>query len=329
MELYNPPSAATHIPVIDMGYVSDIDLAETAKAIHRACRESGFFYVSNHGISDELIARQFAMSHAFFALPEDEKMAIHMRNSPSTAGYEAIGGQVLDSQKGDKGPADLKESFYCGTELPDDHPMAQRKIRAYGHNQWPASLPDFREQCLAYREAVSKLGDRILSVIALSLDLPKDWFAEFYAMPSATLRMICYPPQENVGSDNQIGAGAHTDWGGITILAQDNAGGLEVRNAAGEWIMAPPIEGTFVINLGDLMARWTNGLYNSNMHRVNNNVSGRERHSIPFFYSPHPDTVIEAMPTCVDANNPRQYETCTAAEHIGEMFRRSYGTLKS
>ncbi|EGP54270.1 isopenicillin N synthase (plasmid) [Agrobacterium tumefaciens F2] len=329
MLLYSPPQAATSIPVIDISDLTRAGKKKAAGEIHRACRETGFFYVSQHGVAAELIAGQFSAAKALFDLPLEQKMALHMKNSPATAGYEPVGGQVLDSQddKNTKGPPDLKESFYSGAELSEADPWFQRRIRAFGHNQWP-DLPGFRAQNLAYREAVSDLGDRILALMALSLDLDENWFKSFYDAPSATLRMIKYPPQPSGATFNQIGAGAHTDWGGITILAQDDVGGLEVRNADHEWITAPPIEGTFIINLGDLMARWTNGIYNSNMHRVNNNMSQKDRYSIPFFYSPNPDAVIDAIPTCVTSDNPRQFATCTAAEHIGEMFRRSYSLAK-
>jgi isopenicillin N synthase-like dioxygenase len=146
-------------------------------------------------------------------------------------------------------------------------------------------------------------------------------------MPNTTLRMLKYPPQPPTAAFNQMGAGAHTDWGGVTLLAQDGLGGLEVRNAAGDWIRAHPVPGTFVVNLGDLTARWTNGLYNSNLHRVMNH-SGCERYSIAFFFGPRPSAVIEALPTCVSADRPAKFPTCTAQEHVNEMFRRSYASIK-
>jgi isopenicillin N synthase-like dioxygenase len=325
MIIYTPPQRPKTIPVIDLSGAADD--ATTAAAIHRACRETGFFYVAKHGVPQTLIEAQFAWTKRFFDLPLDAKLAIDMKRSPTTAGYEPIGGQWLDSQdaNAEVAPPDLKESFYCGMELPDDHPWTVRRLRGFGHNQWPAQLPGFREQMLAYRTAVSTLGDRLLSLLALSLELPGDWFAPYFDMPLGTLRLIKYPPHPANAAANQIGAGAHTDWGGITILAQDDVGGLEVRNAAGDWIEAPPLPGTFVINLGDLMARWTNGIYNSNMHRVKNNKSGRDRYSVPYFYGPRPDAVIEAIPSCVTGEFPRRFATCTASEHMSEMFQRSYG----
>jgi isopenicillin N synthase-like dioxygenase len=181
---------------------------------------------------------------------------------------------------------------------------------------------------LTYHAAISELSMRVVRLLALSLDLPADYFSPMFDMPNTTLRMLKYPPQPESTAFNQMGAGAHTDWGGVTLLAQGDIGGLEIRNAAGDWIRAQPIPGTFVVNLGDLTARWTNGLYNSNLHRVMNNVSGRDRYSIPFFFGPRPSAIIEALPTCVSADRPAQFSTCTAQEHVNEMFRRSYAALK-
>jgi isopenicillin N synthase-like dioxygenase len=330
MHIYTPPQRQKSIPVIDLsGAFSSRpgDTNSVAGAIHRACRETGFFYVSNHRIPQALIDGQFAWAKCFFDLPVREKLTLHMKQSATAAGYEPIGGQSLDSQddSAEVAPSDLKESFYCAVELPPDHPWAVRRLRGFGHNQWPANLPGFREQMLAYRGAVTELGDRLLSLLALSLELPADWFNPYFDMPVGTLRIIKYPPQPTSAAGNQIGAGAHTDWGGITILAQDDVGGLEVRNAEGDWIEALPVPGTFIINLGDLMARWTNGIYNSNMHRVKNNSTGRDRYSVPYFYGPRPDAVIEPITGCVTDEHPRRFVTCTAAEHVNEMFRRSYG----
>ena len=329
MIVYTPPRAATAIPVVDLlGSFSSIreERRKVAWEIHRACRETGFFYVSHHRVPQALIDAQFDWARRFFALPLEKKLALEMKNSPSTAGYEPIGGQILDSQDAtaEKAPPDLKESFYIAMELPAEHPWARKKIRSFGHNQWP-DLPGFKEQMLAYQAAVRELGERLLAMLALSLELPEDFFVPFYDMPGTTLRLLRYPPHPAAALANQLGAGAHTDWGGITLLAQDDLGGLEVRNTANEWIQATPVPGTFVVNLGDLMQRWTNGVYRFNMHRVKNNSSSRDRYSIPFFYSPRPDSRIECMATCTDSANPPRFAACTAAEHTYEMFRRSYG----
>lgn len=324
MIAYTPPAPAKSIPVVDLAG------GDAPAEIHKACRETGFFYVANHGVPQSLIDAQFGCAQRFFALPAEQKLALHMKQSASTAGYEPIGGQILDSQdaSAEKAPPDLKESFYIAMELPDEHPWARKRIRGFGHNQWPA-LPGFREQMLAYQTAVRALGNRVLAMLALSLELPEDFFVPYYDWPGTTLRLLRYPPHPRAALANQLGAGAHTDWGGITLLVQDALGGLEVRNVEGEWIQARPIAGTFVVNLGDLMQRWTNGIYRSNMHRVKNNSSTRDRYSIPFFYSPRPDSRIECMPTCTDSAHPPKYPPCTAAEHTYEMFRRSYGFAPS
>jgi isopenicillin N synthase-like dioxygenase len=238
-----------------------------------------------------------------------------------------MGSQALDSQDAasEKAPPDLKEGFYYGMELPQDHAWTRKRIRGFGHNQWPGALPGFREQMLAYQAALRALGNRVLGMIARSLELPADFFAAFYDMPNTTLGLLRYRPHPAQAAANQLGAGAHTDWGAITLLAQDELGGLEVRNVDGDWIEAAPIAGTFVINLGDLMQRWTNGLYCSNMHRVKNRSTTRERFSMPFFYGPRPDSLIECLPSGSDVRSPPKFAPCTAAEHNYEMFRRSYG----
>ena len=325
MIVYTPPSVARSIPVIDLRG------NDVPRQMHKACRETGFFYVANHGVPPALIDAQFECARSFFALPQEQKLALHMKKSASTAGYEPIGGQILDSQDAaaEKAPPDLKESFYIAMELPDAHPWAKKRIRGFGHNQWPGALSGFRKQMLAYQAAVRGLGDRVLAMLALSLELAEDFFAPYYDMPGTTLRLLRYPPHPRAALANQLGAGAHTDWGGITLLVQDGLGGLEVRNVENQWIQATPVPGTFVVNLGDLMQRWTNGLYRSNMHRVKNNSGTQDRYSIPFFYSPRPDSRIECLPTCTDAQHPPQFAPCTAAEHTYEMFQRSYGFAPS
>jgi isopenicillin N synthase-like dioxygenase len=330
MLIYQPPKAARTIPVIDINAAFEGNLDDRKKIaweIHKACRETGFFYIKNHRVPEAMIAGQFKWAKTFFDLPLGDKMAIDMKKSRTTAGYEPMGAQKLDSQdaKAEAAPPDLKESFYCGMDLADDHELAKAGTRTFGHNQWPEELPEFRTHMNAYWQVMTGLGHRVLSLVALSLDLPESWFASYFDPPSATLRLLKYPPHPGDALANQLGAGAHTDWGTITLLAQDSLGGLEVRNANAEWVEASPVPGTFVINLGDMMSRWTNGLYNSTMHRVKNNHSGHDRYSVPFFFNARPDAVIEPIPGCVTADRPQLFPACTALEHLAEMFRRSYG----
>lgn len=329
MHMYTPPKPATDIPIIDLGG-DDAGIEKVrgtaAQEIHRACRENGFFYVTNHGVPKDLVDKQFAFAKLFFDLPIEDKMPLSLRLNPASVGYEPIGGQKLDSQDTTKAsaPPDLKESFNWGTDVAPDHPYALAGYRGYGANRVPP-ISGFKEQMDAYAAAMRSLGDVILELVARSLDMPDGWFKPFFQSKGGKLRMIKYPPQPGEAHLNQLGAGAHTDWGAITILAQDDIGGLEVRNVAGDWIQARPVPDAFVINIGDLMARWSNGIYNSNFHRVKNNNSTRDRYSIPFFYDTDPPSIIEAIPTCVTPEHPALYPTCTANEHVVDMFERSYG----
>lgn len=328
MIAYRPPQVVRSIPVIDLapalgGSPGAEGRAAVARQIHEACVGTGFFLVANHGIAADLVAAQFAWSRRFFDLPLAERLALHMVHSPTRAGYEPVGGQTLDSDT----PPDLKESFYVNNELPDTHPYVQSGVRGYGGNLWPV-LPGFKAQMLAYYAQVEALARDLVQLLALSLELEEHALDRFFGCPMGTLRLIKYPPHPAAAEANQLGAGAHTDWGGLTLLAQDDIGGLEVQNAAGEWIDAPPVPGTFVINLGDLVQRWTNNIYRSNLHRVlNNRTAGRDRYSIPFFFTPDHEARIECLPSCTDADHPAQFVPCTAGEHMQEMFRRSYGDL--
>lgn len=286
-----------------------------------ACESTGFFYLVNHGVPEALVADQFGRTRQVFALPLAERMALASSGSPAGNGYDPLRSQVLRS-----GTApDLKESFHIGPELPDDHPHVARGLVRYGHNRWPAALPEFRAGCLAYFAAMEALGLRIMGLIARSLDLPADHFVPFHACPMSDLRMLHYPAVTVDPADGrQFGAGAHQDWGGVTILAQDDVGGLEVETGEGVFRPAPPLAGSFVINIGQLVARWSNGHYRSSVHRVLANGSGRSRYSIPFFFNPDFDAEIRCLPGCCGPGDPPRFAPCTAGTHIDEMRRAAF-----
>ncbi|GAB2179909.1 2-oxoglutarate and iron-dependent oxygenase domain-containing protein [Denitratisoma sp. agr-D3] len=326
MVLYTAPRKAETIPLIDLGpsFSGDIEARRAvARQIRTASLDTGFFYVTGHGIPETLIQDQFLWSRRFFDQSLAEKMACDLYNSHSRSGYEPMAGQSLDADS----PPDLKESYYCGEELPDNHPLAQAGVRGFGHNQWPAALPGFRTQMLAYHRALKGLGLHLMRLLALSLDLPEHHFDDSFSEPMANLRLIKYPPHPDSAAFNQIGAGAHTDWGGLTLLLQDDAGGLEVQDVTGAWLAAPPIPGSYVINLGDLIQKWTNDIYRSNFHRVRNSVSGGERYSVPFFYSPNPSARIECLPGCSDADRPVLHAPCTCQEHMDARWLETYGKM--
>lgn len=314
------PSHAT-LPIVDMSGLSGDarDRAAVARDIRAACLESGFFYLAGHGIPMDEVARVFALSRDFFALPLAEKTEISLARSRCNRGYEPLRAQVLEAGT----PPDVKEGFYLGPDLAPDDPRVVAGLFNHGPNQWPAGLPEFRATMTAYLDRMTALACRVMEGIALSLDLTEDYFAAFSRDPVAILRLLHYPPQPANPLPDEKGCGTHTDWGFLTLLLQDDSGGLEVRTPAG-WIAAPPIPGTFVVNIGDMVARWTNDLYRSTPHRVINR-SGRDRMSVPFFFEGNPTHPIVCLPGCSGPDNPPRYAPITVQEHLADMYRRTYG----
>jgi isopenicillin N synthase-like dioxygenase len=310
------------VPVIDIGALRAPDAdakRRTARAIGRACEEIGFLYVANHGVPAAMVERTFAEAKRFFALPLAEKMKIPLKASPNYRGYFPLKDEKTDVTA----MGDLKEGFDLMRELGPDDPDVRAGKPLHGPNQWPENLPGFREAILAYYARMEELARTLLRGMALALELEEDWFADKTRKPLAYLRLLHYPPQAGAIDEKEIGCGAHSDYGCLTILAQDEVGGLQLRNAAGEWIEAPPIPGTFVINLGDQMARWTNERFQATPHRVINR-SGRERYSIPFFFDPDYDAVIECLPSCQGPGNPPKYPPITGGAHLLGMLNATF-----
>ena len=315
-------AAALSIPLVDVsGLFSDDPAARAAvgRAIRAACLDKGFMYVVGHGIDPALRARVLAEAARFFALPEAEKMRVSMKLSPCNRGYEALGGQTLEAGM----PPDRKESFYSGEDLPLTDPRVVAKKFNHGPNQWPADLPGFRETMEAYFDVMQAFGARMMAGLALSLELPEDHFSGFTRDPMSNLRLIHYPPQPANPLPGEKGCGAHTDWGALTLLMQDDAGGLQVWDEAEGWVDAPPVPDSYIVNLGDMIARWTNDRYRSTLHRVVN-LSGRERYSVPFFYSGNPDEPVVCLPNCCSADDPPKYAPTTVEGHLREMYARTY-----
>lgn len=301
-----PAGAATMpLPTIDLTSGTPADHAE---AIDAALCSAGFFAVRGHGVDAALRAAVFDAAHRFFALPDAAKQRWHVdRSAPGVKrGFDPIGWQALDPAL----PHDLKESFYLGVE-------------AIGPNQWPdeAAVPGFRAACDAYSDAMLGLARRLMRLFEAALGLPPRHFDAFMRHPTCTTRLLHYPPQPRDAAPGQIGCGAHTDWGALTLLAQDGAGGLQVRTR-GEWIDVPPDELAYVVNVGDLMQRWTNDRWPSTPHRVINR-SGRERWSVAYFFDLDAEVSIAPLPACVGALNPPRYGAITAGEHLAEMYRRT------
>jgi isopenicillin N synthase-like dioxygenase len=296
------------VPVVDLAADKADAHAEQAAAIDAALREHGFFAVLNHGIDAAVVAAAFEAGRRFFALAEADKRRWHIDGWPLKRGFDPVGWQALDPSQ----PPDIKESFYLGVE-------------AIGPNQWPdeALVPGFCAAMQAYSAACDALARRLMALYERALGLPAGHFDGFMRHPTCTTRLLHYPPQPAVVAPGQIGCGAHTDWGALTLLAQDDAGGLQVQGTDGTWTDVTPIPGAFVVNIGDLMARWTHDRWRSTMHRVVNRVAGRERYSIAYFFDLDAEAVILPLPGCVPAGETPRYGPITAGEHLVEMYRRT------
>lgn len=308
------------IPVVDLA-AFDGETARLGAALGRAARDIGFFCITGHGIAQSLLDEIFAQSKQFFAQEIAAKDALSIRHSPHNRGYVALGEERLDASK----PGDVKAAFNIGLNLPPDHPevLANKPFR--GVNVWPdaTTLPDFQATTLAYFDACHALGMSLHRALAHDLGVAEKFFDDKLDQPLATLRLLHYPPRPERFEPGQIGAGEHTDYGNITLLATDDAGGLEVRTRSGDWISPPSISGALICNIGDCLMRWTNDEYVSTPHRVVNPV-GRERYSIAFFLDPNPDAVVECLPSCVSADRPARYAPTTGAAYLKSKLDATY-----
>ncbi|NQZ31133.1 MAG: 2OG-Fe(II) oxygenase [Oceanospirillaceae bacterium] len=311
----------SYLPVIDISplYSKNPDHWQSvALDIDSACQKSGFFYVTGHGITPERITQLAAMYQKFFAQPLDQKLQIDITKTRHHRGYGAIGTEQLDPKR----PGDFKETFDMGRNLAPDHPHVLAEKPLHGTNQYP-ELVGFKELVETHYWDMLELGKTILRGLAIALGLAPYYFDKNFTEPLSVLRFIHYPQVEKIALKNQIGAGAHTDYGCITILHQDDIGGLQVQDKQGQWLDATPIAGSFVINIGDMMSRWSNDRYTSTPHRVIN-PSGSERYSMPFFVEPNFETKIAALPGCFDQANPAKYQQISAGNYLLSRFAETY-----
>lgn len=323
-DLVGQAIAFQKIPLIDVGPLVDgSNPAAVAEALGTAAATVGFVYIRNHGVPAELRAAMMAESERFFAQPLEAKTALHIRNSAVHRGYFPLFEENTDPDL----TADLKEGFDMGRDLGPDAPEVVQCLPLHGPNQWPESLPKFRATAETYFAAMRSLAETLMRGFALALRLEPDFFADKVNRPLAQLRLLHYPPQQGHVVADTMGCGAHTDYGCLTILAQDANGGLQVRNADGDWIAAPPIPDTFVINFGDQMARWTNGRFQATPHRVIN-ASGRERYSMPFFFDPNWEALIEALPGTVLAGETPRYPPVLAGPYLQSRFDATFAYRK-
>ncbi|GBE85083.1 Clavaminate synthase-like protein [Sparassis latifolia] len=322
---YRTTSTFEEIPVIDVQDLMSSDpkvRRALADEIRDACTNVGFFYVENHTVQPSVIEGALAAAKNFFSLPLSEKMSLDIHKSANFKGYTALLGENTNPEN----RGDLHEGFDIGWEKmfggsrSDDGAMT-------GNNVWPEGLPGFRESVLDYYHAAVLLGKLLFPIFALALDLPENFFDDKTTNPAAIMRLLYYPPQTGVVDDRVVGIGAHTDYECFTILWQDGVQALQVCNNEGKWIDAVPIPGTFVVNLGDQLARWTNDVFKSTLHRAVNR-SGVERYSIPLFFGTDYNVKLEPLPSCVSEDNPAKYEVVCAGDYVKSRLEATYAHSK-
>jgi isopenicillin N synthase-like dioxygenase len=300
------------LPIIDLaGATEDV----LACQLDQAFTDIGFCYFRGIGVDQMLVTGVFEASKRFHAMPSAKKDAVAMNRFHR--GYMASKTSIIQTSSVAKvtRPND-SESFMLMHEVPETDPRFGRPLD--GPNLWP-DLPGFREPVEAYERAMRAFCHRLLKPMALALGLPREWFMPYFEYPTTFLRLLHYPPHAEDAPDDAFGSAPHTDYGFITILCQDAQGGLEVRRKDGTWLAAPPVEGTWVVNVADMLSRWTNGRWQSTPHRVKN-LSGGDRYSCPYFFDMSMDSVVEVVPT---AGTP-EYPPVRYGDYLIERLDKNY-----
>lgn len=298
----------TAVPVIDIAPFlagSAEGKRAVAEQVGRACSEIGFLTIVGHGVPRELIQQTYDVSRRFFDLPREEKIKVSVNSQG--VGYVPLQVEALAASLGQKTPGDLKESLNIG--------------RDFNHELWPANPPELKQIWQAYFTTLNQLGASIMRIFASALELPEHYFDDKIDPPQAYMRVINYPDQPDDPLPGQLRAGAHSDYGTLTILRSENVvGGLQVLDKAGNWLDVHTVPDSFVINIGDMMQLWTNDRWVSTVHRVINPPRdknlGSRRQSIVFFHSPNENTLIECLDSCASADSPPRYAPILAGEHL-------------
>ena len=320
----------SQVPIIDLApYRSGENKAAVARAVNKACQEIGFLIVAGHGVPDALIAETERVSHAFFDLPLEEKMKVGQPARDVLRGYIPVSVESLSRSMGVRAAGDLNESLMIGEPEPPAGPYYSPELAGnhFFPNLWPARPAELRAVWSAYFREVERLATEIMRVFALALDVPESYFDDKIDRHISRIRARCYPPVSASPADaeGQSRAGAHTDYGSLTILKpEEQAAGLQVFGKDGKWAEVPNIPGCFVVNIGDLMARWTNDRWVSTLHRVvipdTPEARRRRRLSVVFFHNPNYDALVECIPTCRDDGTPAKYDATAAGEYLKRKF---------
>jgi isopenicillin N synthase-like dioxygenase len=321
------------VPIIDLApnwTGSQASKLALAQEIDTACRDIGFLVIAGHGVPPDLIAAVDEVSREFFDLSLAEKMRV-VRPAPDiTRGYIPMEGESVARSRGDYAPGDLNESLMIGpVDVGSDaYYVSAAAGKHFASNLWPKRPEALRDIYTTYSRAMSELARSLMRLFALALEQPETFFDDKIDKHISRLRVRNYPAPLTPPEPGQLRAGAHSDYGSLTILkTEDKPGGLQVYNQAGEWIDVPVVPGCFVVNLGDLMARWTNDQWVSTLHRVVNPpedlAAESRRQSLVFFHNPNYDAVIECIPSCQSRDNPPRYPVTTSGEHLRSQFVRT------
>ena len=316
-------------PIFDLSRFEAADPAGKAilgQEVDHICRETGFLAISGHGVPQETIDRAWTAARAFFDLPAEEKLRSKAPYPGYPYGYLGPELEALAKSRGEDTPPDLKESFNGGPlAVPDGLDDEQALAFCYAQTIWPDAPEGFRDAWTDYYRAMEDLAARIMRVFAVALTLPEDAFAPTIDKPISALRALNYPKQAVVPKPGQLRAGAHTDYGSLTILLpQTGSGGLQILDPAGNWVDVPPVPGAFVINIGDLMARWTNDRWVSTLHRVVNptgEAARARRQSFAFFHQPNWHQEIVCLPTCLGEGEAPKYEPVLSGPYLMSKFQ--------
>ena len=307
------------IPVIDVKPLRAGTLENAysvALEIRQAAEEIGFFYIRNHGVPESVIKQSYSAAKDFFNLPKVVKNNVKINSNHH--GYLCFGEAKMEQAKS----VDLKESFVWGLDLPDEHPSVTMENPFLGRNQWPVEIPEFKKSVYPFFEAGLQCGLDMMRAFALGMGLPEDSFLKATDEPIARSSIIHYPPQSEDLGDEQFGVAPHTDYGCLTLLWQDQVGGLEVQNREGEWVTAHPIDNTLVVNVGDLLMRWTNEGFISTPHRVVNR-KGQERYSMVIAWDPNFDTIVDPSIVCQNGALPL-YSPLSCGDYVLSRFDSSF-----
>ena len=314
-------STPANIPIVDFSqFLSGNQQSRqvAVQEIFQACHEVGFLYLKHHSIPADIIEQAFIQSRLFFELPLGEKQNIAWSSEHSNSGYIGIERESLDNSQ----PGDLKEAFNSGNEN-----AAVANGLSLRTNRWPIGQPLFYQTISDFFEICSGAVEQIFRAFACALSMPANYLVERHQDRNYTLRLLHYPPVTRPSLPGQLRAGHHSDYGSLTLLFQDNMGGLEVQTTNGHWIPAPTIPDTILINTGDLMERWSNNVFRSTKHRVrlpDGSQVQQDRYSIAFFCQPDAETNIVCLPTCQSEHNPPQYAPVKSGDYLLDRLRATY-----